>query len=195
MADMSDPNIDRLSDHEYDGIREYDNPLPGWWVMLFWATIIFSVIYLIWYHVGIHGESVAKSYEAAVQQVAQKQNAAFGDLKPDAATLVSLMADAKAMERGASVYKAYCLACHGPEGQGLVGPNMTDDHYKNVKSIEEFVTVITNGAGNGTMPQWGTTLSKSDIIVVASYTAAMRGKNLTGPRPAEGEIIAPWPGK
>ena len=54
---------DRLLDHEYDGIQEYDNPLPSWWVWVFWATIIFSGAYIMYYHVGI-GPTVHDEFEA-----------------------------------------------------------------------------------------------------------------------------------
>ena len=76
-----------------------------------------------------------------------------------------------------------------------MGPNLTDDHYKNVKKIEDIAKVIQNGAANGAMPAWRNRLSHiNKIVLVAAYVAKMRGKNLSGPRPdPEGELIPPWP--
>ncbi|MBI1369938.1 MAG: c-type cytochrome [Planctomycetes bacterium] len=190
MSDEHKPDI--LSDHEYDGIREYDNPMPGWWVAVFWITIIFAGLYMMWYHGSVYGSSVRGEYQAAVEANMLKQLAAFGELKPDAPTLIKLTENEIAMNRGRTIFQSYCIACHGPEGQGLVGPNMTDDAYKNVKVIADIPKVVANGAANGTMPAWKAMLSEPDIIIVSAYVATLRGKNLPGPRPAEGNVIAPW---
>ncbi|MEK7370666.1 MAG: cbb3-type cytochrome c oxidase N-terminal domain-containing protein, partial [candidate division NC10 bacterium] len=67
---MDTTDRDRLLDHEYDGIEEYDNPLPGWWVWVFWATIVFSGVYVAFYHVG-PGPSVIGQYEEDVRLAAE----------------------------------------------------------------------------------------------------------------------------
>jgi cytochrome c oxidase cbb3-type subunit 3 len=193
---MSDTDLDKLSDHEYDGIREYDNPLPGWWVWVFWVTVVFSVGYFLWYHVGIHGRGVNDSYAVAAQEIEARRAAASGELRPNTATMLMLMNDPKAMERGATVYKMACGACHGFEGQGLVGPNLTDDYYKNVKTLGDVVAVVLNGAGNGTMPaRGGQPLPDADVYNVSAYVAALRGKNLPTPPTVmiKGDLIEAWP--
>ena len=177
-----------LSDHEYDGIQEYDNPTPGWWTWIFILSVIYSIGYYAYYEIGT-GPSIIALYEEA-----KANDSKFGDLKEDAASLVSYMQNEKMMASAKSIYATYCIACHGPNGEGTpVGPNMTDEFYKNVKSIEEIPDVIRNGANNNLMPPWRTQLDDSQIIIMSSYMASLRGKNLKGPRPAEGEKIPDWP--
>lgn len=177
-----------IAGHEYDGIQEYDNPTPGWWIWLFIATFIFAIFYYAYYELGT-GPTIISLYEEAKASESQ-----FGDLQEDAASLVSYMENEKMMSYAKSAYATYCITCHGPNGEGTaVGPNMTDNHYKNVKSIEEIPDVIRNGANNNLMPAWRTALDDNQIIVMSAYMASLRGKNLTGPRPAEGEEIPPWP--
>src|SRR3989338_6760548 len=82
---MDRTDRDRLLDHEYDGIEEYDNPLPGWWVWLFWATIVFSGVYVAFYHMG-PGPSVIGQYEEDVRLAAEraaKQTATAGAISED----------------------------------------------------------------------------------------------------------------
>jgi cytochrome c oxidase cbb3-type subunit 3 len=95
------------------------------------------------------------------------------------------------MAYGQSVFKQNCVSCHGDSGQGLVGPNMTDDYYKNIKVITDIPRVITNGANNGAMPSWAR-LGSIDIALVGTYIACLRGQTLPGRKP-EGDKIPPWP--
>ena len=86
-----------------------------------------------------------------------------------------------------------CAQCHGPDASGLTGPNMTDDHYKNIKKITDIPQVIANGAANAAMPAWKNQLHPNEIVLTAAYIASLRGKNLPGPRGPEGDPIPPWP--
>lgn len=177
-----------IAEHEYNGIQEYDNPTPGWWIWLFILTVIFAVGYFAYYQIGT-GASIISLYEEA-----KANESKFGELKEDGKSLVSYMNNENMMASAKSIYSTYCIACHGPNGEGTaVGPNMTDNFYKNVKSIEEIPDVIRNGANNNLMPPWRTQLDKNQVIIISAYMASLRGKNLTGPRPAEGEEIPPWP--
>jgi len=93
---------------------------------------------------------------------------------------------------GAAVFKTHCKSCHAENGQGLVGPNLTDDNYKNGKELIDIARVIENGAANGSMPAWKNRLVPNEVVLVSAYVANMRGQNLEG-RKAEGDVIAPWP--
>jgi cytochrome c oxidase cbb3-type subunit 3 len=75
----------------------------------------------------------------------------------------------------------------------LVGPNLTDEYYKNVKQLIDVARVIQEGAANGSMPAWKSRLHPNEIVMVAAYVANLRGKNLKGPRGQEGQAIPPWP--
>jgi cytochrome c oxidase cbb3-type subunit 3 len=181
---------DILLDHSYDGIQEFDNPLPGWWKAIFWASILFAVPYTYWYHFA-DGNSIYDQYEADVAAKLEREG-----LKPpvasDAAGLLAAMNNPAAMERGKSKYSTICLACHAPDGGGVagLGPNMCDDNYKNITKIEDFVGVITNGVPGTAMA--GQPLSAREIVDVAAYVASLRGTTPANPKDPEGEVIAPW---
>ena len=184
---------DNLLDHEYDGIREYDNPTPGWWNLLFVASIIFALFYFIYYHSNVPDRSIHDTYAAAYAADLQREFAKFGELKADTQSLLGYMQKQDYMAVGQSIFKQNCVSCHGSQGEGQVGPNLTDDYYKNVTTLEDIPKVITNGANNGAMPSWAMRgLQKNEIILVGAYVASLRGKNIPG-APPYGTKIAPWP--
>lgn len=183
-----------LTGHSYDGIQEFDNPLPGWWKWLFVATVVASPPYWAFYHFGTEGRSASARYEVALAANAQMQFADIGELTGDEATLVKYKDDKLGVSLGKSVYLTNCVTCHRNDGSGNVGPNLTDQHYKNVKKIEDIYTVLVNGAGGGAMPAWKNRLSQNEIVMVSAYVASMRGTP-AGPtaKEPEGVIIPPWP--
>lgn len=194
--------LDQILDHDYDGIREYDNPMPGWWVGIFWITIVFAACYFVWYHVPVEGRSIYDGYEESKVQVLKAQFKEYGErdaLKEDAATL-SMWAMSKKPKWenfrtiGKVIFKSNCVACHGDEATGLVGPNLTDDKWKNVRVISDIPKVITFGANNGAMPaKGGANLSSTEIAAVMAYVASLREHPKEG-KGIAGEVdVAPWP--
>lgn len=182
-----------LTGHCYDGIEEYDNPLPGWWSWLFVLTILFSAAYFFVNEATGGMFSAVTAYDKDVSEANERQFSSRV-FNPDAKTLVELSHDQSMLKIGEGIFQTNCVACHGRNAEGLVGPNLTDDYYLNVVKIEDFVDVITKGRKNGSMPAWSNKLSPNQIIVVASYVASLRGKNLPG-KPPEGKIPPPWSAK
>jgi len=190
---MAESTHDVLLDHEYDGIREYDNPCPKWWHTIFLGTFVFSVFYFAFFHLGTFGWTAAEAHQAAQARVQAALFSKIGELQPDAPTLVKYMHDDEWMAWASSVFSQHCASCHGANGEGGVGVNLTDDYYKNIKQITDIPNVLKNGANNKSMPAWGVRLSQNEITLLSAYVASLRGKNLVGPRGAEGEQIPPWP--
>jgi cytochrome c oxidase cbb3-type subunit 3 len=192
---MGDQTTGKLMDHEYDGIQEYDNPCPAWWHMIFIGTVLFSAVYFVFFQLGKIGWTVVGAHQQAVASDLKMRFEEIGELASDEATLLKYMQEPDWLTVGETVYATNCKACHGDNGSGLVGPNLTDDYYKpeNVKNLVDIARVIEVGAAAGSMPAWRSRLHPNEIVLVAAYVANMRGQNLTGPRPAEGEVIAPWP--
>lgn len=181
-----------LEGHVYDGIQELDNPTPSWWTWIFVGTIVFSALYFFVVHTTGGKLSPVASYRKAVTEADERAMAA-GELKQDAETLLRLAADESMRAKGRAIFTAQCSQCHGTDGSGMTGPNLTDDHYIHVKKVEDLAKVINDGANNGAMPPLGKTLlRKNDVTLVAAYVASLRGKNLRGPRAAEGEAIPAW---
>lgn len=187
---MSDANL--IQGHEYDGIQEYDNPTPAWWHIIWLATMVISVFYFftsLWSPMFIHQtDRLAAAQEREIKVLF----AELGELENTEETLLTLMDDEKWMTFGAAVYRGSCVSCHGPDAGGSVGPDMLDDYYKNVETITDIHDVIRDGAAGGAMPAWGKRLHPNEVVLLSAYMAKLRGTG-DGPRPPEGELIAPWP--
>lgn len=181
------------TDHAYDGIEEYDNPLPGWWKWMFVASIAFTPFYWMYYHGGAPGRTLDDQYGLALAANTRLQFAEIGDLEPNAETITRYMAKENWVKVGKTVFRANCISCHGRDGEGKVGPNLTDEVYKNVNSIEDIAKVISNGANAGAMPKWSNRLHVNEIVLVSAYVASLRGTNVESSRIPEGKQIAPWP--
>lgn len=190
---MSKSTGETLGDHTYDGIQEYDNPTPGWWWLIFWGTVVFSVFYFLFFQFSPEAWTNGQEHDAAVARNLRLQFGEIGDLQADEPTLLRFMAEPKWLLVGQNVFAGRCVQCHGARGEGMVGPNLTDDHWKNVRRVQDIASIIENGAAAGAMPGWKHLLHPNEIVLTAAYVASLRGQNLQSPRPAEGEPIPPWP--
>ena len=191
MPHEKDQQFDVLTDHDYDGIQEYDNPLPGWWKWLFWGTVFFSIAYIGLYHIrpdhGIHDRyqnRVALFYEGQLEQL--------GFSEPTNEAIVGLMQKEDVMNAMAATFAGNCGQCHRADGGGNIGPNLTDDHYKNVKSPEELFDVIANGVPGTSMPAWNTRMRDPQIIMLAAYVAQLRGSDPANPKGVDGVELPAW---
>jgi cytochrome c oxidase cbb3-type subunit 3 len=191
---MSDNDLDQLTSHNYDGIQEYDNPTPAWWTWIFVVTVIFSVLYFFIVHTAGGALSPEAYYERDYVAAVKANYGQLGDVKPDAATISKLSHDADWVKVGESLFQSNCVSCHGADGSGISAPNLTDNSYLHVRKIEDIADVVANGRKNGAMPAWKNRLQPVEQVLVSSYVASLRGKNLqsVGHRAAEGEQIAPW---
>lgn len=182
---------DPLTDHSYDGIREFDNPMPGWWKWLFVGSIFWSALYWLYYENGLTPDrSVIASYDRAVAANQEKQFAKIGELTPDPATIVEFSQKPEWVAFGKALFQTNCVSCHGPNAEGKIGPNLTDTHWKNVKSVEDIYKVINNGANGNAMPAWGERLkSQNKVILLASYVVSLQGSV------PEGSGLAPIKGE
>lgn len=182
-----------IAGHNYDGIQEYDNPTPGWWHVIFFGTILFGVLYTAVVHLSPMWPTRQERYAAAESRALEAQFAELQQIPMGEEKVRRIMGQPKWLEMGAQVFDGNCVICHNKDGSGLVGPNMTDDHYKNVTDLAGVIGVIENGAANGAMPAHKTILNENEIALVAGYIASLRGKNLPGKEP-EGEVIPAFPG-
>ncbi|MGC4030490.1 MAG: cbb3-type cytochrome c oxidase N-terminal domain-containing protein [Tepidisphaeraceae bacterium] len=191
------PPEDNLTGHNYDGIQEYDNPAPGWWTWIFVITVFFSFFYVIVFVVGGDDQSVVAYYNQANVELMKAQYGQLGDVKGDDETLLKLMRDEKWNKVGASIFQSNCVTCHGADGSGIAGPNLTDEFYINVKKVSDIYDVVNRGRQNGAMPAWGQRLPNVEQVLVSAYVASLRGQNKpsVGGRPKEGNAAEPWPVK
>jgi cytochrome c oxidase cbb3-type subunit 3 len=190
---MNETDPTRLMEHDYDGIREYDNPLPGWWTWLFIISFVFSVIYVAWYHVGTVSKSVHEKFDAQVAAYYEDQLERLGITEADDATIVRLMHDEDMMTAVAGMFQGNCAQCHRADGGGNVGPNLTDDYWKSVETPSDIYDVITLGVPGTAMTPWDRRLREPQRILLAAYVAYIRGSNPPGGLPQDGDRIDPWP--
>jgi cytochrome c oxidase cbb3-type subunit 3 len=176
----NDPKEPLLLDHEYDGIQELDNKLPRWWVWLFYLTIIYAAVYLVYYHVSRTGDSSAAEYAKEMKAGERIKAGAMGKFESSIATLQP-STDALALDTGKTTYTKFCAPCHRADGGGLVGPNLTDDYWIHGSAYADTVKVIWDGVPAKGMITWKTVLKPDEIQSVASYIYTLRGAKLASP--------------
>lgn len=182
-----------LLEHEADGIKELDNLLPRWWVWLFYITTIFSIGYLLYYHVFNMGDLQATSYDKEQKVGEAIKAASVAKFESNIASLVPSTDGAIIAKggRGEQIYKIYCLPCHREDGGGLVGPNLTDDFWIHGSNYVDTVKVIINGVPDKGMLTWRGVLKPDEITSVASYIYTLRGTKPPNPKPPENQQTAP----
>ena len=176
----NDPKEPLLLDHDYDGIQELDNKLPRWWVWLFYITIIFSAVYLVYYHVTRTGQLQAAEYASEMKAGEQIKSGAMGKFESSIAMLQPSK-DAAVLETGRQSYAKYCAPCHRVDGGGLVGPNLTDTYFIHGSTYADSVKIIWDGVPAKGMITWKTVLKPDEIQAVASYIYTLRGAKLASP--------------
>ncbi len=184
---MADQEQDRLLDHDYDGIREYDNPMPRWWLWIFYATIIFvPVYYLLPGSMGA-GPGMIAAYEAEVAAYEASRPAA-ADGGASAEALLALASDPAALANGKSLFDMNCAVCHRADGGGLIGPNLTDDAWLHGSSPTAIHATIANGVLEKGMPPWDRLLKPEQVDAVTAYVISLRGTNPPAPKAPEGAV-------
>jgi cytochrome c oxidase cbb3-type subunit 3 len=182
---------DPLTGHEYDGIVEYDNPMPAWWRRTFWATVVFSLGYLVHYEMSGNGPSVEQSYELEMAEHRERVAAqALGEELTEEG-LANLMHDPALMKDARRVYVARCVQCHADRGQGNIGPNLTDDHWLYGSArLMDLHEIVSNGRPQKGMPAWARQLRPVELAQVAAYVGTLRNTNVVGRPPQGSRIVA-----
>jgi cytochrome c oxidase cbb3-type subunit 3 len=180
---------DLLMEHEFDGIQELDNPTPAWFMYLFYATIAIAIGYLLTYHVFRLAPLQYSAYKIEIAE-ADAANKAYlakaGNMVDE--TTVKLSTDPAVLADGKTVFMTNCLACHGAQGQGMIGlgPNLTDDYWLHGGKITDVFKTIKYGIAGKTMPVWGKQISAKQIADVSSYVKSLRGTNPPNGKAPEG---------
>jgi cytochrome c oxidase cbb3-type subunit 3 len=172
--------------HEYDGIEELDNALPRWWVYVLFTTMAFALGYWFWFQVFQFSPSPTQAYHAEMQDVYAAEAArlaAEGAVTPEA--LIALSRDDATVARGHQVFTTTCQVCHGPNGGGNIGPNLTDSAWLYGGAPDHIYHTVTHGTPRG-MPVWGPQLGPARIQAVVAYLLTIRDTNVAGGKPPQG---------
>jgi cytochrome c oxidase cbb3-type subunit 3 len=178
-----------LLDHDYDGIKELDNNLPPWWVYLFYASIVFGVVYMVRFEIlGADNQEMELKKEIAQAKI---EVAEYMKTAPDMMDekTVTLLTDPADLAAGKAIFTANCAACHRADGGGQIGPNLTDDQWILGGGIKNVFHTLVNGGRDGKgMISWKGTLKPKEMQKVASYILSLKGSNPVDPKAPEGEV-------
>lgn len=178
-----------ILDHNYDGIRELDNVLPPWWVYMFYATIIFGVVYLVRFHIaGDYTQSIEYEQEVAAAKIEIEEYKKTAKNLVDVNT-VELLTDASDLNAGKAIFTTNCVVCHMADGGGGIGPNLTDNNWILGGGIKNVFNTISEGGRDGKgMVAWKQSLKPLEMAQVASYVLQFEGTIPANPKAPEGDI-------
>ena len=183
---------DELLSHDADGIHEFDNALPRWWLYGFYFTIGFAVVYFVNYHVlakplfGTQTLAAEHTRRHGACEPRQKHD------DPSNARSVLALTDVASLQKGRALFEGAdntCFACHRPDLGGLVGPNLTDEYWLHGCRPADLVHDVKTGFPQKGMLPFGTgkTLSDDQVLQVVSYVLSKRGSHPSNPKPVDPE--------
>jgi cytochrome c oxidase cbb3-type subunit III len=173
-----DPNSKVV--HTYDDIQEEDNHMPNWWLFILFSTIVFAFGYWLVFHTTKSLPDPRAEYTAEVDAL-KKSRLAANPMSDEA--IAELTKDPALVEEGKKVFASTCASCHAQEGQGLVGPNLTDKFWIHGNKPTQIARSVTDGFAEKGMPPWGTILGPDKVRKVSAFVLTLKGKNLPGKEP------------
>lgn len=175
---------DRLREHLFDGIQEFDNRLPNWWLWSFYLACIFSVIYWIHYHVIGTGPLPREVYTIQMQEA----EARLAQMDVSNETLLALAAEPTALAKGQKIFVQHCAQCHLPNAGGSIGPNMTDKYWiHGGQPMQIYKTVVTGVVAKGMPDYWERMLGRLACQQVVAYILSIKNTNVEGGKAPQGE--------
>ena len=175
-----------LLDENFDGIVELDNPTPPWFNFMFYTTIVIAIIYGLWYHAG-SGKLQTAEYE---DQLAEAEVAKTAYLKKVGNAIdesnVKVIADAKQLTEGKTLFTAKCAVCHREDAGGSVGPNLTDEFWLHGGQVSDIFKTIKYGVTGKGMISWEKSLNGLQMAELASYILTLQGSNPLAPKAPQG---------
>ncbi|MBC6410146.1 MAG: c-type cytochrome [Ekhidna sp.] len=177
------------TNHEYDGIKELDNRLPPWWLYGFYATIVFSIIYLFRFFF-LNMPTQADEFRAEMQKAKEEVQVYLASLDnlidENNVTLADATVDLNA---GKAIFEQNCAVCHAVDGGGGVGPNFTDQYWIHGGDMPSIFKTIKYGVPAKGMISWETQLSPKKMQQVASYIYMMEGTTPASPKAPQGDLF------
>jgi cytochrome c oxidase cbb3-type subunit III len=177
---LEEPKFDPIQGqiiHEYDGILEADNLLPRWWLSTLYVALLFSIGYWFYYEVFRAGLGPTEAYYAEQARIAEQTGA-----DPTDGELLAAATGPEG-ELGKQLFASNCVACHEAQGQGKIGPNLTDGAWLHGDTPLAIFHTVRDGAPAKGMPAWGPVLGRGGVKQVVAFVLTLRGKNIKGKAP------------
>lgn len=177
-----------LLDHDYDGIKELNNKIPPWFMAIFYGTILWGAYYMVDYHILGSGNVQEDEYAVEVQMAAMEREILNKSGALVNEETVTVLDDVGSLANGKETFIKNCAACHGQNGEGLVGPNFTDDYWIHGNKINDLFKTIKYGVPQKGMISWQAQLDPTQMQEVASYILTLRGTNPPNQKAPEGNL-------
>ena len=179
---------DVLLDHDYDGIKELDNALPPWWKYGFYITVVVAVIYIFNFHVFEYGKNPEQEYLAEMEQGKKMEEAYKAKTKNLVDENNVVIADAAGIAEGEKLFKQSCVACHGQNGEGGIGPNLTDEYWLHGGAMNDIYKTIKLGYPDKGMQSWESMFTPVQMKDLASYVKSIKGTKPANAKAPQGEV-------
>ena len=179
---------DIMFHHDFDGIKELDNKVPPWFNALFIGTVLFAAIYLLNYHVFGTGKLMIDEYLDDIRAANEKREELIKTGALINENNVTLLTDNASLQNGKNTFMVNCVPCHGQDGGGTVGPNLTDKYWIHGGGIKNVFKTVTNGVPVKGMISWKTLLNPKKIQEVSAYILTLEGTNPPTGKPPEGNL-------
>jgi len=181
-----DDNI--IEGYEYDGITELDNPCPDWLMYIFYFTA-FLAVFLVGYHFGSSSKNeILQSYIGKLQNVQLQPVEEAPEVSES--ELVALLEEPAELASGEEIFKDKCALCHGEFGEGLIGPNLTDNYWLHGQgNISDIVNTIRSGVPDKGMVAWKDRIPEKNILQIAAYIKSLKGTQAEGAKEPDGKLI------
>ncbi len=187
----TDVSEDETMGHSFDGIEEYNKPLPAWWLYMFWGTMVFGIGYLFYFGLGNWNGFGNWSSIKQLEQETAAHEAKYGEIfsKYAAIPIEDLLNEPAALKMGQRMYLNNCSVCHGTSATGAYGfPNLTDNDWLYGGSADAIKTSLVAGR-RGQMPAWGDALGESGVAAVSHYVMKLSGNEHNANQAAAGEAL------
>lgn len=173
---------------DYDGIEELDNNVPPWFNILFYGTVVIAVIYFLNFHVFGTGKLPFQEYQEEINLANMQREELIRTGAYINENTVVLLTDNESIKNGKQLFTTNCVTCHGEGGQGIIGPNLTDEYWIHGGGIKNVFTVIKYGVPAKGMITWMNQMNPKLMQQVASYVISLQGTNPPGAKAPEGNI-------
>ena len=174
--------------HDYDGIREYNYPAPTWWQIVFYASILWAMGYMAYFFL-FDAETLRHRLDRQLVEI-ERAHLKEGTQGPSNEDLMVLVADSNALKLGHETFLGKCSSCHGEHGQGIIGPNLTDNFWLHGKGLAvDIFNTVNKGVPDKGMPPWGPILSAGELKNVVAYVRSIQGSHPDNPKAPQGDEV------
>lgn len=189
-GEMNAHHEDDVASHDYDGIKELDNPAPFWWQLFFYLSIAFGILYYAYYEL-LGGPSLDEELQASMSRIEEIRRVEKSQ-GPDESEFLAALASPERKKKGQEVYALRCASCHAEDGGGAIGPNLADTYWLHgAGKATEIAKVVGEGVLDKGMPPWGAVLSRDDLVQVVAFVKSLEGQAVANAKPPQGNPANP----